>query len=360
MPKTKKKNKHEKTRSEEQIIKNGIFNFDEEIEKPKKKASKVVPKNKKEKEEDYFIGTKEMPPISKKKLKKIKKDKAKQRKTKDKELKMIQKEQEKTNKERIKRNRRARQTEEQIKKRAKIKLITKISLLIIVLVGTLIFLMLSPIFNIKNIVVEKNEQITAEQIISLSKIEKETNMFKISNKETIQSIKENPYVKRVEIKRGLPDTIKLIITERKVNFMLEYGSSYAYMDNHGYILEISATMKEGIPKIKGYETTEEDIVAGNRLCSNDLQKLNTVLKIMHSAKINEIDNKITTINIEDENNYSLYFEGEKKTAYLGDCTTLDTRMLYIKVILEKEKEHEGEIIVNMDLNEKSPFFREKV
>lgn len=359
MPKTKKKNKHAKV-SEEQIIKNGIFNFDEEIQKPKKKVNKALSKKKKVQDEDYFIGTKELPPISKKKLKKIKKDKAKEKKTKDKELRQVQKEQEKTNKERIKRNRRARQTEEQIKRRAKIKLVTKIISLIVVLLGTLIFLMLSPIFNIKNIVVEKNEQISTEQIISLSRIEKETNMFKVSNKETINAIKENPYVKKVEVKRALPDTIKLIITERKVNFMLEYGSSYAYMDNHGYILEISASIKEGIPKIKGYETKQEDIVAGNRLCSEDLKKLNTVLKIMYSAKINEIDNKITTINIEDQNNYSLYFEQEKKTAYLGDCTTLDTRMLYIKVILEKEKEHEGEIIVDMDLNDKSPFFREKV
>lgn len=355
MPKTKSKKKQNSELNDRIMQKRGIFNFDDEVEVPKKNK-----KHKNKKNDNDFIRTDEKELISNKKLKKIKKDKMKSKKTKDKELKKIQKQQEKDSKERLHRNRNARKTEEQIKRIAKIKVITKIILLIIVIIGLLIFLMLSPIFNIKNIIVEKNEQIASEQIISLSNIQKETNIFKVSNEDTINGIKENPYVKKVVIRRKLPDTIKLIITERKTNFMLEYGSSYVYIDNQGYILEISAAPKEGVPKISGYETKQEDIEQGKRLCDNDLNKISTVLKVMYSAKITEIDNIITTINIENENNYSLYFESEGKTAYLGNCTILDTRMLYVKVIIEKEKGHEGEIFVDMDLNEKSPFFREKV
>ena len=55
--------------------------------------------------------------------------------------------------------------------------------------------------------------------------------------------------------------------------MLEYGGSYAYIDNQGYILEISANIKEGLAKITGYETAQDEIVPGNRLCENDLEKL---------------------------------------------------------------------------------------
>ena len=142
--------------------------------------------------------------------------------------------------------------------------------------------------------------------------------------------------------------------------MLEHGSSYAYMNNQGYILEISATPKDGLPKISGYTTKEEDIIPGNRIQEEDLNKLNVVLRIMAEARKNEIDNLITTINVEDENNYYLYLDSEQKTVYLGDSTMLDTKMTYVKVILEKEKDHAGEIFVNMNLNEKNPFFREKV
>ena len=57
---------------------------------------------------------------------------------------------------------------------------------------------------------------------------------------------------------------------------------------------------------------------------------------------------------------NMFLEEEQKTVYLGDCTNLDTRMLFVKTILEKEKNNAGEIFVNMNLNEKNPFFREKV
>ncbi len=357
MPKVKDKKKNKTVNKP--IEKKGIFNYEEEAKPSRKKLTRTE-NIKKTNKEEHFIGTKETKPISKKKINRIKKEKVKERRTKDKEIRKIQKEQEKVNKKRAKRSKEARQTEEEIKKKAKIKFLLKISFLVISILGLLIFFLLSPIFNIKNIVVEKNNQISSEQIISLSNIQKDTNMFKVSSKETEKLIKENPYIKNIKIRRNLPDTIKIIVTERTASCMLEYGSSYAYIDNQGYILEISASPKEGLSKIKGYETKEEEIEKGNRLCASDLKKLNMVIKIISSAKSNKIDNLITTINIENDNNYELYLESEGKTAYLGDCTSLDTRMLYLKVILEKEKDHEGEIIIDMDLNEKYPFFREKV
>ena len=271
-----------------------------------------------------------------------------------------QKRQDKLRKQRVRQTKKARMTEEQIKRNKKIKIFIKLILILLVIVGLIIYLMLSPIFNIKNINVEGNSSISSEQIISLSRVQKETNLFKVSNKDTISAIKENPYVKTVEIRRTLPDTITFVITERIATYMLEYGSSYAYIDNQGYILEISANIKDGLAKIVGYETSQDEIIPGKRLCENDLEKLNIVLRITASAKTSEIDNLITSINIENSSNYTLFMETEQKTVYLGDCTNLDTRMLYVKAILEKEKNYAGEIFVNMNLNEKNPFFRQKV
>lgn len=334
--KTKKINKKLKNKKLNQDVKkdNGIFNFDEQVSEVKH--------------------------IDKKKLEKIKKKKLKEKRTKEKELSKEQKRQDKLRRQRVRQTKKARMTEEQIKRNRKVKTLIKLILLLAVIVGLIIYLMLSPIFNIKNINVEGNASISSEQIISLSKVQKETNLFKVSNKDTTASIKENPYVKSVEIRRTLPDTITFVITERIATYMLEYGGSYAYIDNQGYILEISANTKEGLAKIVGYETVQDEIVPGNRLCENDLEKLNTVLRITASAKTNQFDSLITSINIEDSNNYTLYLDTEQKTVYLGDCTNLDTRMLYVKAILDKEKGIAGEIFVNMNLNEKYPFFRQKV
>lgn len=369
--KTKKINKKLKSKNINQNTKrdNGIFNFDEQVplDEPRKKVTKTAQKKKKQSrkynnaiEQEHFIGENEVKHIDKRKLEKIKKKKLKEKRTKEKELIKEQKRQDKLRKQRVRQTKKARMTEEQIKRNKKIKIFIKLILILLVIVGLIIYLMLSPIFNIKNINVEGNSSISSEQIISLSRVQKETNLFKVSNKDTISAIKENPYVKTVEIRRTLPDTITFVITERIATYMLEYGSSYAYIDNQGYILEISANIKDGLAKIVGYETSQDEIIPGNRLCENDLEKLNIVLRITASAKTSEIDNLITSINIENSNNYTLFMETEQKTVYLGDCTNLDTRMLYVKAILEKEKNYAGEIFVNMNLNEKNPFFRQKV
>ena len=99
---------------------------------------------------------------------------------------------------------------------------------------------------------------------------------------------------------------------------------------------------------------------GNRLNKEDLTKLEMALKIRDAAQSNELDKILTGIDITDESEYKIIFESEAKTAYLGDCSNLSTRMLYIKTILQQENGHEGEIFVNIDLNNEYPFFREKV
>ena len=56
----------------------------------------------------------------------------------------------------------------------------------------------------------------------------------------------------------------------------------------------------------------------------------------------------------------MILESEDKTVYLGDCSDLSTQMLYIKKMIQREKNIEGEFFVNMDLNNANPVFREKV
>ena len=220
--------------------------------------------------------------------------------------------------------------------------------------------MLSPIFSIENISIKNNEKLSQEEIISLSQIEKGTNLFKIRNAEIKNNIKENAYVDEVKVNRILPNTIEITVTERKVAYLLEYGSSYAYIDEQGYILEISSENITDKIKIRGYKTTEDNIKPGNRLIKEDLNKLNDVAIITDTAKNSGINAQITSINIENQNEYSLYMESEKKTVHIGSISNLDTKMLYLQVMLEKEKDNEGEIFLNIDFKTKNPYFKEKV
>ena len=251
---------------------------------------------------------------------------------------------------------------EKSKKKRKLilKIIKWLTLLAIIIGGT-IYAMLSPIFNIKEVEVIGNSKISSETIISLSGITIDQNMFSFRTSNVRESIKNNAYIDTVEIHRDLPDKISLVVTERKTTYMIKFGNAYAYINNQGYILEIT-DKEEAVPIITGYETLDENIQEGNRLNTEDLEKLNDVLKIMEAASSsgNNLKNLITKIDISDKSNYILDLKTQKKQIYFGDATNLSTKMLWIDQILGEEKKSEGILYLNMDLNTDRPYFREKI
>ena len=254
----------------------------------------------------------------------------------------------------------ARVQEKILKKKKKRKKILTIILLLAIIVAGIVFTLVSPIFNIQEIEVVNNELLSSDTIISLSGLQTGQNLFKFSKIKTKNEIKTNPYIESVKISRKIPSTIKISVVERQRDFNVEFLNGYAYINKQGYILEISEE-KLDVPTIQGVSTDAEQIVAGNRLNVEDLEKLEVVIEIMDICKSYELDTKITSINIENKNNYIIYMEEEKKEIYLGDETNLNNKMLYVPIMLEENKDAEGTIYLNGDLNSNfKPRFKEKV
>lgn len=247
------------------------------------------------------------------------------------------------------------------KKRKVILKIVKWLTLIAIVIGGIIYAMLSPIFNINEIIVQGNNKISSETIISLSELNVDENIFKYRTSDVEEKIKQNAYIDTVHIKRNLPNQVEITVLEREATYKLSYGNAYAYINNQGYILEITS-VKGTIPLITGYSTSEENIKEGNRLCTEDLEKLEDVLEIMEAASSvdDNLRKVIKEIDISDNNNYILDLTSEKKEVYLGDVSNLSTKMLWINEFIEREDGIEGTIMLNVDLNNDMPYFNEKV
>lgn len=246
------------------------------------------------------------------------------------------------------------------KKKKRVKRIIKWTSLALIIIAGTIFAFASPLFNITQIEVINTNLLSKDKVISLSGIKKDQNIFRFLKSDVIKKIKEDPYVQDVKINRQLPNKVQIDIEERQRNFSLEFLNGYAYINNQGYILEISQD-KLNLPVIKGASTEENNIIPGKRLEQKDLEKLEVAIKIMTIAKENELDEKVTSIDISNKNEYILYLESEKKTVYLGNQENLTTKMLYTKKIIEKESGNEGTIYVNGDFTNKfKAYFRQKV
>lgn len=244
--------------------------------------------------------------------------------------------------------------EKKYKRRKRILFFIKWTSIITIIIGIIIAILLSPLFNIQQIKIENNEKISSQTIKELSTIREGQNLFSLNKYNIINKLKTNPYIENVEIKRNLPSGITIKITERKATYILKVEEQYACMNNQGYILEMLGA-NPGLPEITSFETETEDIKPGGRLKNEDLIKMGNVLKIMEAAKNNEIETLITQIDIKDDENYKLTLEGESKIVYLGDITDINTRILYLKVAVEDNKGIAGEIYINKDLRQGTRF-----
>ena len=247
-----------------------------------------------------------------------------------------------------------------LKKKKKIKRIIKTIILLALIIGGFCFALISPIFNVTEINVTGNEQISSDTIISLSQLEIGQNLFRFNRIKVSNEIKTNAYIENVKIQRKIPNKIEITIEERKRDYNVEFLNGYAYINNQGYILEI-AEQKLELPVIKGISTPQEQIVEGNRLDDEDLEKLETVIQIMNICKNYDLDTKISSRDITNKSNYIINMDEEKKTIQLGNDSNLRNKILYVPAILTENKEKEGTIYLNGDINgDFKPRFREKV
>lgn len=240
-------------------------------------------------------------------------------------------------------------------KKIRRRIITATSIIVITL-GILVLILFSGLFSIKKITVINNSKITTEEIIKNSSLVVGNNMFKTLSTTIRENIKTNPYIEDVKITKRLDGEVILDIKERTPTYMLQRENDYVYINNQGYILEISQTPLD-VPIIRGNKTQE--LIPGGRLEVEDLKKLDTVIQIMEAAKSNGIKEIITTIDITDVNNFILEIPSENKTVQFGDGTDINVKILWISALIEKEKGIAGEIVLNVP-DIKKVYFREKV
>lgn len=225
------------------------------------------------------------------------------------------------------------------------------TILIIIIVAIILFIM-SDVFNISKITVINNKKISADEIVQASTLQVNENRFKKSKHKLINNIKTLPYIESIKITKKMNGEIVLDVTEREATYMLIYEGKYAYINNQGYILEISE-IPQTLPILTGYKTT--NINPGNRLEVEDLKRLDTVIEILQRAKEQNIANLISEINIENDGNFILNIPSQLKTIEFGEPKNINVKILKIVEVLKKTEGQEGTIFMKNRV-----YFSEKV
>lgn len=246
------------------------------------------------------------------------------------------------------------------KKKRKIKGIVKFIIFILLISGIIAFLK-SPFFTLQKISVKGNNKLTATEVIKLSKIEINKNMFQKNLLFLNKNLKKNPYIKNASLKIASSSEIDLDIEERVEKYYISASNKFYTIDNSGMILKESITEPTNVIKLSMFKTELSNIKVGEKLSESDIKDIEDISNIIKNYIYTiKSDIEISEAYYNEKIGYVVNLSQEKKVVYLGDKNKMETKILYLKKIIEQEKGIEGEIFLNKDFKDKFPVFREKV
>ncbi len=160
----------------------------------------------------------------------------------------------------------------------------------------------SGLFTIDAIEVKGNSHYSAEEIINIGHATSGRNIVYQANiKETTEFLEQNPYIKHAEVRRKLPSTLVIKVTERKERLAFKYDDDYLVMDEEGILLRKTRN-KPKVTLIEGVVVSK--IKLGEKIGTEKSKRLDDALELIRTMI--KSDMFFVKIDISDDKNVKAY------------------------------------------------------
>ncbi|MGN1014229.1 MAG: cell division protein FtsQ/DivIB [Butyricicoccus sp.] len=195
-------------------------------------------------------------------------------------------------------------------------------------------------FRVSEIQVSGDTRYSAEELIGTSGVEDGDNLFFLHSKSVIRSLENTyPYLDTVKLRRHLPGTLEIAVTERVplLTVQLSDGSLY-YLDETGKVLERFAKERATPVTVMTIGTGVKKLTVGQTVTTDSGEKIMEVLELLRLAEKYEMQDKITTVDISKSFAVEfLYVDGENSyTIELGTLDDLEHKIQFLRSVLEKD------------------------
>jgi cell division protein FtsQ len=148
-------------------------------------------------------------------------------------------------------------------------------------VVTLVYLMFwSPVLRVQEVKVVGARHTTSEQIAEVAGLDTSDNLLRISTGAIAARAEELPWVKKADVDRMLPGTVRVRITERTPALLLSLASGEWTIDASGVVLEEGEAVK-GLPVLTGVEVG--GVTPGDRLQTEEARDALISFKALPAA-----------------------------------------------------------------------------
>lgn len=186
----------------------------------------------------------------------------------------------------------------------------------------------TPLFQVNGFDIEGNFSLTDEKVIALSGIEPGDNIFYANLRSARRSLRDNPFVEDVTIRRNLPDRISVQLKERRSVGYIVTTDGYIQVGEDGRLLAIQQSLSNySLPVISGVELSELPAIGG--FIKNE--KLKQALEVLQHCDQTLLNN-IAELNV-GQDYYILAYTNQKVEVRLGGLDNIEQRLQDLNQIL---------------------------
>lgn len=217
-------------------------------------------------------------------------------------------------------------------------------------------LSLTVFFKIKTIDVYGESRYSSKQIIEAGKIALESNLIRLDSGVVSERIETKlPYIESASVKKSLPTTVELHVTQARVAGFVKTKSGYSILSTSGKLLEKTDKLPEKGAVINGVDV--EGVAVAGRI-SDDADALESI-KAIYDALGEGMSSNITELNVGDKINLSFVYR-DRVTVRLGSAGDLSEKLKFVsKILNDPQKIDEDDVgIVYASNAKRISFLRE--
>ncbi len=193
--------------------------------------------------------------------------------------------------------------------------------------------------NVETVSVNGIERYTYEQIIEYVPIEIGDNIYSFDSDKIEENIMQAlPYIGEVEIKRDLPTTVVINITEKKPYYAAELaGDTYLMSADLKVLEKLPDTSAESTGLATLSLTSVRHCIVGNTLQFVDERTTDALMELYNSFEENFINTKIKGVDV--RSRFDIYIDYDNRfQVYLGDTDNIDIKIRFLVGIIDELEE----------------------
>lgn len=219
-------------------------------------------------------------------------------------------------------------------------------LTMITLIASLVaVILLTPAFNVNNIDISGNNMVSDEEIIMAGGLSKNVNILNVDTDAAEKNIKSLPYIKKAEIKRSFPDTIKIKVMEEVGVAYFTTKNGYVIISSDGKCIDVSSGLSEDknssgqvaqlpkLPVIKGIKNVKYS--KGEIVESEDSHRLKSLFVCLHEFARQGYIFDMKEIDMSNPEDIRFYYKGKELCVSVGNTQRIGYKMECFRPIYDE-------------------------